>query len=161
MTKLLLILALVALLLVSAIFILSMKSRQAPQLGLQDGKLTPCGPRPNCVCSEYENGGEHGIEALDTANLTPEQAWYLIRKAIDATGGEIISQDDVYLRAHYTTDILRFTDDLEVRQDTTQRVLHLRSASRVGHSDLGANRQRVQAIQAEFMRLAALDKSPE
>jgi uncharacterized protein (DUF1499 family) len=51
-----------------------------------------------------------------------------------------------YLHAECQSRLFRFTDDLELRLDAARGVIHVRSASRVGHSDLGANRKRVEAL---------------
>ena len=46
--------------------------------------------------------------------------------------------------------MFRFVDDLECRLDAENRVIHVRSASRVGYSDLGVNRKRVERLRARF-----------
>jgi uncharacterized protein (DUF1499 family) len=45
---------------------------------------------------------------------------------------------------------LRFVDDVEFLLVPAERVIHVRSASRVGYSDLGTNRKRVEALRAKF-----------
>ena len=55
-----------------------------------------------------------------------------------------------YFRAEFTSLIFRFVDDVEFLLDENEHVIHVRSASRVGHSDLGANRQRVERLRAAF-----------
>ena len=63
---------------------------------------------------------------------------------------EIVTKTDNYLHAEATSQLLRFVDDLEIRVDEAERLIHIRSASRVGHSDLGVNRQRVESIRKLF-----------
>ena len=65
---------------------------------------------------------------------------------------EIIHQDSNYIYAQCTTPLMRFTDDLEFWLDEEQGVIQLRSASRLGSEDLGVNRQRVEAIRAQFLK---------
>jgi len=67
---------------------------------------------------------------------------------VRAHGGAIQVQDGDYVHATFTSAVFRFIDDLELRREG--RIVHVRSASRVGHSDLGANRKRVAAIQLAF-----------
>jgi len=67
-----------------------------------------------------------------------------LKSAVTATGGTITSESDDYISATYTSGLMRFVDDVEFRRDGS--VWHVRSASRVGHSDMGANRKRVNAI---------------
>jgi len=62
----------------------------------------------------------------------------------------IVEEDPTYLRAESTSLIFRFTDDLDFAFDETQKVIHVRSASRVGTSDFGANRKRVETIRRRF-----------
>ena len=66
------------------------------------------------------------------------------------TGTVIMSQTDDYLYAQSTTKLLRFTDDVEFWLDATNQKIHVRSASRIGRKDFGVNRQRIEAIRAQF-----------
>ena len=61
---------------------------------------------------------------------------------------EIITETENYLYAECTSFLFRFTDDLEVYVDSEKKLIHFRSASRVGHSDLGANRKRVENLKS-------------
>ena len=61
-------------------------------------------------------------------------------------------QGDGYLYAQFTTRWMTFVDDLELWVDPVNNVVQVRSASRLGESDLGANRARIEALRA---RLAA------
>ena len=63
-------------------------------------------------------------------------------------GGVIREQREDYLAATFTSSIFRYVDDLEIRVDVAAGQIHLRSASRVGRSDLGANRARVERLKA-------------
>lgn len=120
-------------------FLLGLKSQKGAPKGLVNGKLSPCGSAPNCVSSESETQPERKVAPL-SGNLT--QA----RLAIQATGGTIISETDRYISATYMSNIFKFVDDVEVR-DAGEGILHIRSSSRVGYSDRGVNRRRVEAIQ--------------
>lgn len=153
MTKLLIPLILIALVIGSAV-VLSIWSRQVPVLGLQAGKLTACGPHPNCVCSEsVDSSDSHFIDALTMADDNGERAWQLLAQAVTNTGGHIVHDAAGYMRVEYTTALMRFVDDVEFRLDQSQQRIHVRSASRVGHGDLGANRKRVEAIRREYASL--------
>ncbi len=63
---------------------------------------------------------------------------------------KIITQNTNYLHATYKTALMGFTDDLELLLDNDSGVLHIRSASRIGQSDLGANRKRIEALRTLF-----------
>jgi uncharacterized protein (DUF1499 family) len=69
-------------------------------------------------------------------------------------GGRIEREGDGYLWASFATRIFRFVDDVEFRMVADQGTIHLRSASRVGYSDLGVNRRRVAEIRNRFDRAA-------
>jgi len=132
-----------------ALMVLSIASHySSPELGIVDGKLKACPDSPNCVCSETyaEADAAHQVSPVKLNGQSIETPWKLLRESIIDQGGSIISEDDSYLHAEFSSSIFRFVDDLELRMDRRDQVIHLRSASRVGHSDLGANRKRIEAI---------------
>jgi uncharacterized protein (DUF1499 family) len=57
-----------------------------------------------------------------------------------------------HLQAEFRTRIFRFVDDVEFRMDASNQVIHVRSGSRIGYSDLGTNRRRVDSIRDAFAR---------
>ena len=65
-------------------------------------------------------------------------------------GARLVSATDTYLHARVSTRWLRFVDDLELLLDPEAGLIHVRSASRVGHWDLGANRRRVERLRREL-----------
>jgi uncharacterized protein (DUF1499 family) len=135
-------LAVVVLLLVAAgfggLFYMGQKSRSGDAPGLQAGQLLACPSSPNCVSSESNSPGESRVEAL------PVDAWDRIPATIEAMGGTVTRQEPRYIAAEFTSSLFGFTDDLEFR--LAEDAVHLRSASRVGHSDMGVNRARVRAL---------------
>lgn len=136
-------------LVVSLYFIaLSMMSRQAPELGRVDGKLRICPATSNCVCSE-DDGLISFIPPLSFQGSAID-AWTMAKKTIQAMGGTIEKEDGDYLWATFTTRIFRFVDDVELRMDERKGVIHIRSASRVGQSDMGTNGKRVEEFRERF-----------
>ena len=67
-------------------------------------------------------------------------------------GGNIQVENDNYLAATFTSSIFRFVDDLEIRIDLDQKIIHLRSASRVGRSDGGVNRERIKRLKSLYQQ---------
>lgn len=114
-------------------------------------RLRPCPSSPNCVCSEAGTENKHAIEAL-AFDEDRESAWQRVQTAITAIGGKIVEQDAHCLRAEFRSRLMRFVDDLECRMDSENNCIQLRSASRVGYSDLGVNRKRVEKLREEFRR---------
>ena len=129
--------------------LMSLFSRRPQNLGVSDGRLADCPVAPNCVCSQ-ETDSVHQIEPLKLTGSTAEAKQQL--KSIIATfpRATIIDEADGYLHAEFTSALFRFTDDVEFLIDDSAGVIHVRSASRTGHSDLGANRERVEAIRAKL-----------
>ncbi len=152
--KTLLIVAVVALFIVLlAGIVLAVKSQQAPTLGLLDGHLRSCPESPNCVSSEAKKeDGLHDIAPLSAAD--DNKAWAGLLVAIERLGGHVVINDGQYLHATFTSALFHYVDDLEARWDAGAGVIHLRSASRVGRSDFGANRKRIEALRRMFQGIA-------
>jgi len=120
-----------------------------PPVGLVDGHLRPCPSSPNCVCSHGADEA-HSIAPLRFSD-DPQFAWMRLKVIIEGIPRtKIVKFEDNYLHAEFTTALLRFVDDVEFQLDSDRGVIEVRSASRVGHSDLGANRKRVELIRKLF-----------
>lgn len=127
----------------------SVLSSRPTNLGVRDGKLAACPASPNCVCST-DSDSDHTIEPL-TFSDPPEAAWDRLRQILTAMPRtRIVTDDATYLHAECTSLLFRFVDDLEFLLDPAAQRIHVRSASRAGHSDLGVNRARVEAIRSAF-----------
>ena len=124
------------------------KSGQAP--GLLSGALASCPAKPNCVCSEFGDAAAHYIAPLDYAGTPLEQAWGDVLQIIKELGGEAVVANDEYIAATFSSSLFGFIDDVECRLEPSQKRIQIRSASRVGHSDLGVNRKRVEALTRLF-----------
>ncbi len=135
--------AVVLLLVVGAV----LASWRRPELGPVDGKLRPCPDSPNCVCSCEGDGGHH-IAPLAADDST----WDRLKDVLAVMEHvSIVTEDGHYLRAECVTPLLRFVDDIEFLEAAEEGVIHVRSASRVGHSDLGTNRARVEEIRRRLL----------
>ncbi|HEY9200096.1 MAG TPA: DUF1499 domain-containing protein [Gammaproteobacteria bacterium] len=123
--------------------------------GLQNNQLSPCPESPNCINSEYAKDHEHYIAAISYHNRSVEDINQLLQQTIAISGGRITELNEFYIASIYTSRLFRFVDDVEFRIDPQQQLIHIRSASRQGHSDLGANRKRAQSIKQIFTQLSA------
>jgi uncharacterized protein (DUF1499 family) len=123
-----------------------------PTLGVRDGKLTPCPASPNCVSSQ-DSAAAHSVEPLhfDGPPLQAMERLKLIVGGMKRT--KIVTGTGHYLHAEFTSALFRFVDDVEFVLDEQTGVIHVRSASRVGYSDLGVNRKRVEAIRDAWSTL--------
>ncbi len=108
-----------------------------------DGKLPACGPKPNCVNSQADAASEYFVEPLEIAG--GDVATMLVG-AIERTGGVVRLQSGGALQATYTSKLFRYVDDVQFTWQEGAAVADVRSASRVGHGDMSANRKRVEAL---------------
>jgi uncharacterized protein (DUF1499 family) len=125
---------------------LAAASRRPPRLGIDKGLLQPCPDRPNCVCSQSA-AADQRIEPIPLNGRSAEQALDQLSRIITTLPGvSELERTPTYLRFECRTPLLGFVDDLEFLVDEQAGLLHVRSASRVGYSDWGVNRSRVESI---------------
>jgi uncharacterized protein (DUF1499 family) len=119
--------------------------------GIMDGRLAPCPNKPNCVSSQASaDDKQHYIEAL-TYSGKPAQARERLERAITGMKrSRVVMRDANCWRAEFTSSLWRFVDDVEFLFDDNARRIDIRSASRVGYSDLGVNRRRMEEIRHRF-----------
>ena len=114
-------------------------------------RMAACPDSPNCVNSRATDEG-HGIDAL-AIDGDPGEAFRRAAEAVRALPRTTVVTEEVgYLHAECVSRLFRFVDDLELELDEVAGVIQVRSASRVGHSDLGVNRGRVEALRAALAR---------
>jgi uncharacterized protein (DUF1499 family) len=118
-------------------------------LGVINGKLQPCPNSPNCVSSQSADA-EHGIAPLTFVG-DPAAAIANLQKIVLAMPRtKVITSEGNYLYAEFTSALMGYVDDVEFFANPDKGIIEVRSASRVGESDLGVNRQRIEAIRANF-----------
>lgn len=118
-------------------------------LGLTEGRLSPCPNSPNCV-STQELSEVHRIDPIPYTG-TAEQAHAALLEVIGSMPrARVVTNNDKYIHAEFTSRIFRFVDDVEFVIDDKDRLIHFRSASRLGYSDLGVNRKRMEEIRKRF-----------
>ena len=124
-------------------------SNRPDNLGLKGGRLVPCPDKPNCVASLAQDDAR--VEPL-SYTVDAEAAWEALLETL--RGWEnvtVVTAVAGYVHAECRTPLLGFIDDLELHQPEDEAgVIHVRSASRVGYSDLGANRKRVEELRERF-----------
>lgn len=125
-------------------------------LGVRDGRLKPPSLTPNSVSSQaalYPDHPQHAyatIRPIAYSGGAPEAMARLTRLLEQTPGCVLVKREAGYLYAQWTTQRLKFTDDVEFLLDPVASVIHVRSASRLGSGDLGVNRLRVEALRARF-----------
>jgi uncharacterized protein (DUF1499 family) len=127
-----------------------------PDLGVHEGKLKPPSSSPNSVSSQaglWPGHPRHADAQIAPIAVvgSPEQTLERLKAVVAATpGARIVESRADYLRAEFTTRLMKFTDDAEFWLDPTAGVIHVRSASRLGESDLGVNRARIEDIRTRL-----------
>ncbi len=131
-------------------------SKKFSPAGMVDGSLAKCPNSPNCISSELHEDDKHSVRAITLSSNLKKNPWPLVKEIVEIMGGFIVVEEKDYLAANFRSKTFKFVDDFELRWDELAGVLHVRSASRVGYSDLGENKRRI----AEFKsRLFTLDKN--
>lgn len=114
-------------------------------LGVHDSKFKKCNDKPNCISTFSNLDSPHYMEPIkyqEPKNLAVKK----ILKIIKLNGNsKIIKNENDYLLVEVTSDIFKFVDDLEFYFGIPGKI-HMKSASRIGHSDLGVNKKRLGEI---------------
>ncbi len=127
----------------------SFSGTRPTNIGVNDGKLLACPNSPNCVSSQSTDT-EHKIAPL-TYTGDPAKALADLKSVIvSMPRTKIITAEGNYLYAEFTSSLMGYVDDVEFYLNTDQSIIEVRSASRLGQSDLGVNRDRVEAIRAQL-----------
>ncbi|MDR9402608.1 MAG: DUF1499 domain-containing protein [Halothece sp. Uz-M2-17] len=121
--------------------------KRPTNLGIKAGKLAPCPNTPNCVSSQSTDP-EHAIKPLPYAEITD-----IKRVVNNMERTTIIEETENYLYAEFKSKLMGFVDDVEFHKDDVNQVINVRSASRLGKSDLGVNRKRVEEIRQQLQAL--------
>ena len=125
-------------------------------LGPSEAGLAPCPASPNCV-STASGDERHAVDAFVLARPVPE-VWEAVELAVASLPGSVVVTSATgYLHAECTSSLMRYVDDLEVWAPPDARQLQVRSASRVGYSDMGVNRKRVEELRRQLDTAGVLD----
>lgn len=139
----------IVLILVAGLALLSVTAKRPDHLGIHDGRLAGCPDTPNCVAS-YAQQKSQKMDPIPFDGSTEGAISQLKDVIEEMPRSRLISSDENYLHVEFSTAVFRFTDDVEFLIDSANSVIHFRAASRVGHSDLGANRKRMNKIIHRF-----------
>jgi uncharacterized protein (DUF1499 family) len=109
--------------------------------------LGRCPKSPNCVSSEAKDK-QHAIEPFHLKG-DPKATWPIVRDEIASMPRwRIVKATDNYIHVECKSRIFRFVDDLELSLNSSNGIISIRSASRTGYSDFGANRRRVELLRS-------------
>ncbi len=123
-------------------------------LGVQaSGQLSRCPETPNCVCSHYRDDAAHYMEPLPFKGLLADAQSRIRALVASMKGGVIVEEKGPYLWATFTSGFFKFVDDVEFLIKPEESLIHFRSASRLGKSDLGVNKRRMKAIREQLLSM--------
>lgn len=123
-------------------------------IGVVDGHLTPCPEKPNCVSTSSSDAG-HSIAPFPLQG-DGSRSFSLLRKIITESPRTTVVKDEPnYMHVEFQSLILRFVDDVEFYLAEGSDRIETRSASRLGRSDLGVNRNRIEELRQRYEAAAA------
>ncbi|MEO1399875.1 MAG: DUF1499 domain-containing protein [Cyanobacteria bacterium J06635_1] len=123
-------------------------------LGVQAGKLAPCPESPNCVSSQVEDA-EHAIAPFTYSQDRDTARETLVKVLQNQPRTELLDQTDDYVYVEFTSKLMGFVDDAEFYFPGDSKTVEVRSAARLGESDLGVNRRRLEQIRLALEDLGA------
>jgi len=142
----------------SALFCLFLSSctGTAGNIGVHNSKLSLCPARPNCVSSDSESA-DHRVEPYRLA-VPAAEGWQIARSLVtELPRTTIITQGPDYLHAECRSPVFGFVDDLELHLRTESQIIAVRSAARLGYSDLGVNNKRVEELRSKLMSSGTIE----
>jgi uncharacterized protein (DUF1499 family) len=121
-------------------------------------KLPPCLKSPNCVSSQAQLIDKTHFIAPFEIKGNPSKAWLALKQAITEKSRMVITHETHgTLHAEATSLIFRFVDDINVIMDAEAELIHIRSASRTGHSDFGVNRRRIEGLRQKLQNVGVIE----
>lgn len=136
---------------IAGLIVLSMTASRPNHVGTNNVSLAPVPDSPNCVSSVTEKES-HRMDPIDVSGV--EDPIAKLKNVIESgfSRAALVTEKDGYLHYEFTSMIFRFTDDVEFLLDTESNVINFRSASRVGYSDMGTNRKRMEQVRVAFKK---------
>ena len=129
----------------SGMFFLSFSSKSPDNLGVKNGRFLPLPDSPNGVSTQATATSQR-MEPIPFTGNAAEEMKRIVAAVNSVPRSKIVQQDSHYLRAEFTSLLFRFVDDVEFFIDDKDNVVQFRSASRIGYSDLGVNRRRMDLL---------------
>jgi uncharacterized protein (DUF1499 family) len=123
--------------------------RPPATLGAGGGRLAPCPAKPNCVTSQATDDA-HAVAPFAYTGDASQALDRLVGVIAAQPRARVVMRGVGYVHVEFRSKLLGFVDDLELQVDPAARVIHVRSASRLGYGDFGVNRARVDALRTAY-----------
>jgi uncharacterized protein (DUF1499 family) len=134
--------------LIGCMMIFSCAGQRPANIGIHSGRLADCPSKPNCVSSQAADE-DHAVAPFRYQG-GKKAAFKRLKKIVESfERSTIVAESDNYLHVECKSTIMRFVDDVEF-YFPKKKVIHVRSASRLGYSDFGVNRKRVEQLRKLF-----------
>ena len=118
-------------------------------IGIVNGKLHPCPKSPNCVSTQAVEENQK-IEPINYSGDLEDAKAKIIGIINSLKRSKIITNEENYIHIEFRTATFRFVDDVEFLFDDKEKIIHFRSRARMGYSDMGVNRKRMEEITKLF-----------
>ena len=125
-------------------------TKKLKRVGITDGKFHPCPKSPNCVSTQSPDE-KHKMNPIRYEGTLDDAKLKIINIIKSLKRSKIITETERYLHIEFRTAFWRFVDDVEFYFDDAEKVIHFRSAARLGYSDMGVNRKRMGHITKSFI----------
>ena len=111
--------------------------------------IKPCSKAPNCV-SSVDTGKRHFIHPLRYEGSAKDEQYRLLNILNELNRVRVVTFEKNFIQAEFISSVFGFVDDVKFFFDDSKKIIHVRSASRLGFSDFGANRRRIEKIRKRF-----------
>ena len=118
-------------------------------IGIVDGKLHPCPKSPNCVSTQATDEKQK-MEPINYSGSLEDAKRKIITIINSLKRSKVITNEENYIHIEFRTATFRFVDDVEFFFDDKEKIIHFRSRARMGYSDMGVNRKRMENITKLF-----------
>ncbi|MBY9009462.1 MAG: DUF1499 domain-containing protein [Candidatus Lokiarchaeota archaeon] len=125
-----------------------MKKSKKP-IGIVDGNFYPCPNSPNCVSTQAKDD-KHKIDPIQYSGSLSEVKTKIVKILDSLTRSKIITNKENYIHVEFRTATFKFVDDVEFLFDDSEKIIHFRSRARMGYSDMGVNRKRMEIIRDKY-----------
>lgn len=137
---------------------MALKNNLKPKLGVENGRLKEVPPTPNAISSQTSAKDKY-VEGFPYSGSRADSKKCLIGMLKGFEGVEIIQDEDYYVYAVAKSKAFKFKDDLEFYFNDAAQQIEFRSASRVGVSDSGVNRQRYEEMKRRYLGIASHNRT--
>ena len=118
-------------------------------IGIVDGKLHPCPKSPNCVSTQATDEKQK-MEPINYSGSLEDANRNIVTIINSLKRSKVITNEEDYIHIEFRTATFRFVDDVEFLFDDKEKIIHFRSRARMGYSDMGVNRKRMENITKLF-----------